>query len=158
MTIAPVPHTSLYVRIQADLAGARRRRDEAALRALGLLKSELVNASKEPGASGEIEDGLVLRTLRREVKKREEAAAAFRSGGREGGARAEEEEAAVLRSYLPAQLDAPGLEAEVRRIVEELQPEGPGAFGAVMRAATSRLEGRAAGAEMAAVVRRLLGA
>ena len=158
MTIAEVAgHTSLYVRIESDLADARRGRNEVALRTLGLLKSELVNASKEPGRSGEIEDDLVVRIVRREVKKREEAAAAFRSGAREEKAAAEEAEATVLRGYLPAQLGPAELEAEVRRVIEELRPSGPGAFGAVMKEATARLAGRAVGGDIAAAARRILG-
>ncbi|MGH7902627.1 MAG: GatB/YqeY domain-containing protein [Candidatus Dormibacteraceae bacterium] len=151
------PHTSLYARVEVDLANARRSRDEAGLRALGLLKSELVNASKERGRSGEIDDELVLRILRREVKKRDEAAQAFRTGAREARAQAEEAEAEVLRSYLPEPLGDAELEAEIRRVVAELGPSGPGALGSVMKTATARLGGRAEGGRIAAVARRVLG-
>lgn len=147
----------MYARVEGDLANARRLKNEAALRALGLLKSELVNASKEPGNSGDLTDELVVRVIRREVKKREEAATAFRTGGREERALAEEAESRVLSAYLPAQLEDADLEAEIRSIAEEVQPSGPGAYGALMKAATARLAGRADGARIAAVARRLLG-
>ena len=83
MTIARV---SLFDRLQADLVDARRRRDEASLTTLGLLKSEIVRASKEPGASAAMEDDLVLRVARREVKKRQEAIDVYRKAGREESA------------------------------------------------------------------------
>ncbi|TMB89301.1 MAG: hypothetical protein E6J37_04280 [Chloroflexi bacterium] len=48
--------------------------------------------------------------------------------------------------------------SEVRAVIEELKPDGPKAFGAVMKAATARLAGRAEGAQVAAAARKLLGA
>ncbi len=139
------------------MISARRSRDEVALSTLSLLKSELVKSSKEPGAAGTVDDGLVLRIARKEVKKREEAIDAYRKAGREETARREEAEMAVLRRYLPAAMSADEVEAEVRAVIAELKPEGPKAFGAVMKAATARLAGRAEGAQVAAAAKKLLG-
>jgi uncharacterized protein YqeY len=135
---------------------ARRRRDDVALGTLSLLKSELVKASKEGGA-GNIDDDLVVRMTRKEVKKREEAIDLYRKAGREETAQREEAEMAVLRGFLPAAMSEQDVEAEVRAVIEELKPEGPKAFGAVMKAATARLAGRAEGAQVAAAARKLLG-
>ena len=154
MTIAAV---ALYDRIQTELVDARRRRDEVALGTLSLLKSELVKASKE-GVAGTIDDDLVVRITRKEVKKREEAIDQYRKAGREESAVREEQEMAVLRSYLPAAMSTQQVEAEVSAVIAELKPEGPKAFGAVMKAATARLAGRAEGAQVAAAARKLLGA
>lgn len=148
---------ALYERLEAELVDARKRRDELALAALGLFKSEIVKASKEPGAQGVIDDQLVVRVARREVKRRDEAAAAFKGAGRTGQAEKEEAEAGLLKSYLPAALSQAQLETEVRAVIEEVKPEGPGGFGQVMKAASARLAGRAEGGEIAAVARRLLG-
>ena len=49
MTIARVP---LFERIESEVIDARKRRDETELSTLSLLKSEVVRASKEPGAIG----------------------------------------------------------------------------------------------------------
>jgi uncharacterized protein YqeY len=135
---------------------ARRRRDDVALGTLSLLKSELVKASKE-GAAGKIDDDLVVRITRKEVKRREEAIEVYRRAGREETARREEAEMAVLRGFLPAAMSEQDVEAEVRAVIEELKPDGPKAFGAVMKAATARLAGRAEGAQVAAAARKLLG-
>jgi uncharacterized protein len=147
---------ALYDRIQSDLVQARRGRDELGLSTLSLLKSELVKASKETGA-GELNDELVQRVARREVKKREEAIEVYRKAGREGSAAREEAEMAVLRGYLPAAMSTEDVEAEVQAVIDELKPEGPKAFGAVMKAATTRLAGRAEGSQIAAAARKLLG-
>jgi len=147
---------ALYDRIQTDLVEARRRRDDLGLSTLSLLKSELVKASKETGA-GVLDDELVQRVARREVKKREEAIEVYRKAGREESAVREEAEMAVLRGYLPAAMSAEQVEAEVQAVIDELKPEGPKAFGAVMKAATARLAGRAEGNQVAAAARKLLG-
>jgi uncharacterized protein len=153
-TIAGV---ALYDRIQSEMVEARRQRDGVALDTLSVLKSELVRASKEGGAAGGIDDGLVVRVTRKEVKRREEAIEMYRKAGREDSARREEAEMRVLREYLPASLSEDQLEAEVRAVIAEVKPEGPKGFGLVMKAATARLAGRADGNEIAKVTRRLLG-
>jgi uncharacterized protein len=154
VTIAAV---ALYDRIQSELIEARRNRDEVGLSTLSLLKSELVKASKETGAAGGLDDDLVVRIARKEVKRREEAIDVYRKAGREESAKREEAEMAVLRRYLPASMSSDEVEAEVRAVIAELKPEGPKAFGAVMKAATARLAGRAEGAQVAAAARKLLG-
>jgi uncharacterized protein len=148
---------ALFDRIESDLVGSRKRRDEITLSTLSLLKSELVKASKDGSAGGRIDDELVVRVARKEVKKREEAIEVYRKAGRDESARREASELAVLRGYLPASMSEGDIETEVRAVIEELKPEGPKAFGLVMKAATARLAGRAEGAQIAAVVRNLLG-
>lgn len=148
---------ALYDRIQTDMVDARKRRDDVALSTLSLLKSELVRASKDGGASGQINDDLVLRVARKEVKRREEAIDLYRKAGREESARREEAEMAVLRNYLPATMSEHDLEAEIREVIAEVKPDGPKGFGLVMKAATARLAGRAEGTQIAAITRRLLG-
>jgi uncharacterized protein YqeY len=147
---------ALFDRIDQDLASARRERDSTRLSTLGLLKTEVVKAAKEPGA-GSTDDELVLRVLRKEVKRREEASKMYESAGRPESARQEEAEAEVLRGYLPAGLDEAELEREVRAAIDEVRPQGPRDFGAVMKAANARLAGRAEGGRVAATARRLLG-
>lgn len=146
----------LYDRLQTELVDARRRRDELTLNTLSLLKSEVVRASKETDASGSIDDALVERVARKEVKRRQDAIEAYRKGGREEAARREEAEMAILRAYLPQGMSDGQVEAEVRAVIDELKPDGPKAFGAVMKAATARLAGRAEGAQVAAAARKLL--
>ena len=147
---------ALYDRVQADMVDARRRRDEVSLSTLSLLKSELVRASKDGAGGGPIDDDLVLRIARKEVKRREEAIDVYRKAGREESARREEAEMAVLRGYLPAAISEQDLEAEIRAVINEVKPEGPKGFGSVMKAATARLAGRADGAHISAAVRKLL--
>ena len=148
---------ALYDRVQSEMVDARKQRDDVALGTLSLLKSELVRASKEGSASGAIDDDLVVRVARKEVKRREEAIAVYRKVGREEAARREEAEMHLLRRFLPASMSEQEIEAEVRAIIAEVKPDGPKGFGLVMKAATARLAGRAEGTQIAGVARRLLG-
>jgi uncharacterized protein YqeY len=148
---------SIYDRIQAELVESRRRRDSVTLDTLSLLKSELVKASKESGAGGRIDDELVVRLARKEVKRREEAIDVYRKAGRADSARREEAEMEVLKTYLPAAMSEHDVEAEVAAVIAHLKPEGPKGFGMVMKEATARLAGRAEGAQVAAAARKLLG-
>ncbi len=154
MTIARVP---LFDRIESELVEARKRRDDATLSTLSLLKSEVVRASKEPGAPSATDDEMVVRVARREVKRRQEAIDVYRKAGRDESAQREEAEMAILRRYIPAGLSDAEVEAEVRAVIEEVKPEGPKGFGAVMKVASARLAGRAEGGQIAAAARRLLG-
>jgi uncharacterized protein len=154
VTIAGV---SLYERLESEMVEARRRRDGGAVDTLSLLKSEVVRASKEPGAAGSLDDELVVKVARREVKRRQEAIDVYRKAGRDESARREEQEMSILRAYLPASLSEAQVEAEVRAVIDELKPEGPKAFGVVMKEASARLAGRAEGAQIAAAARKLLG-
>jgi hypothetical protein len=147
--------TALVDRINVDLTEARRRRDEIALRTLAMLKSELVNASKEPGAA-EIDDQAALGVIRREVKRRQEAAEAFAAGGREQSAREEQVAAELLQGYLPVELGEQDLEREVQIVIAEVGAQGPRDMGAVMKAATARVAGRAEPGRVAAAARKLL--
>jgi uncharacterized protein YqeY len=154
VTIAEVP---LFQRLESEMVDARRRRDQETLSTLALLKSEIVRAGKEPGASGSPDDDVVVRVARRELKKRQEAIEMYRKAGREESARREEDEMTVLRGYLPAAMSETEVEAEVRAVIDEVKPDGPKGFGAVMKAATARLAGRAEGQQIAAAARKLLG-
>ncbi|HKA50483.1 MAG TPA: GatB/YqeY domain-containing protein [Candidatus Dormibacteraeota bacterium] len=146
----------LFDQIDRDLVTARKERDHVRLSTLGLLKTEVVKAAKEPGATWP-DDQLVLRVIRKEVKRRKEAAEAYASAGRTESASKEEAEAAVLLSYLPAQISDEELERQLKAVIEQVRPQGQRDFGAVMKAASAQLAGRAEGGRIAAVVRSLIG-
>ena len=155
VTIAKV---AIYDRLQSELVDARRRRDEVALNTLSVLKTEIVRATKEADATGNVDDALVERIARKEVRRRQDAIDIYRKAGRSDAANREEAEMAILRSYLPAMMDPDQVEAEVRAVIAEVKPDGPKGFGAVMKVATARLAGRAEGQQIAAAARKLLGA
>ena len=114
-------------------AGERER-----VGALRLVLSELQKAAKEGG-----DDEVAV--LRRERKRRLDAAEQFRAGGRPELADKEEKEIARLQTYLPAQMSADELRAEVRAAVAQVGAKSPKDMGAVMKALMPRVQGRAEG-------------
>ncbi len=137
------------------MMSARKAKEQAALDALSLLKSEVSRAAKEPGSKG-LRDELVIQILRKELKKREEAAEQYSAAGRKESAQRETDQAKVLQRYLPTQLSDAELESELRAVIAEVKPSGVKDFGAVMKAATARLAGRTESGRIAATARRLL--
>ena len=134
-----------------DTNAALKARDGDRVRALRLVSSELQREHKD---SGESADDLAV--LRRERKRRIEAAEAYRDAGREELADGEEREAAVIDEYLPAPLSDAELHAIVGDAVAESGASSPGELGKVMSVAMARVEGRADGRRVSALVREKL--
>jgi uncharacterized protein len=148
-------------RLHADLTAAMKRRDAAVTGALRMALAAVRTEEVAGKQARELTDEEVRRVLVREAKKRDESAAAFESAGREDRAEAERAEAAVLRGYLPAQLDDDELGRLVREALSEVADElgerpGRKQMGQVMKAATAKVAGRAEGSRIAAVVKAQL--
>ena len=65
-------------------------------------------------------------------------------------------EASVLEEYLPKQLTADELAAELKAIITEVGASGPRDMGKVMGVASKRLAGRAEGRAISEAVKHLL--
>ncbi len=152
---------SLHDRIDADLRAAMKARDRERTSALRMVVAALKNRATADGLSpqGRLDDEVVQQVLATEVKRRREAAAAFRAGGREESAVTEEAEAELYATYLPQQLSDEELDAIVDEVVAEVGAQGPQQMGPVMKATMARVQGRADGSRVSALVKaRLTGA
>jgi uncharacterized protein len=128
-------------RIQADLTGAMKEKNELRLSVLRMMKSALKNKEVEKvRALDDLESLQVLQTL---VKQRRESVDQFTKGGRKDLAEKEAKEITIIEEYLPA---APS-DAEIRHAVEaainEMGADSLKQMGAVIKAARARLEGKA---------------
>jgi len=140
--------------IRADTVVAMKAGDRQRAGALRLISSELQKAAKEPPDGG-LDETTVLR---RERKRRTEAATAYRDAGRADLAADEEAEAEILAGYLPAELSDEELAALVGDAVAESGAISVREMGKVMPLAMARVQGRADGRRVSAVVRERLGA
>jgi uncharacterized protein len=149
---------SLQQRITEDLTSAMKARDKARTGALRMLVASIKNAAvaEGKGPQGELDDDAIIRLVQTETKRRREAATAFREGGREEQALAEEAEAAVYEAYLPAQLTDAELAAAVDAAIAEVGADGPQAMGQVMKAVMPKVQGRADGSRVSAIVKQRL--
>ena len=128
-------------------AGERER-----VGALRLVLNELQKAHKE--AAGSEADEVAV--LQRERKRRIEAATAYREAGRDDLAAGEQSEAELIEGYLPAQLSDDELHAIVGDVVAETGAASPKEMGRVMSMVMPRVQGRADGKRVSAVVKEKL--
>jgi uncharacterized protein YqeY len=145
---------SVLDQIRADTVAAMKAGDRQRAGALRLISSELQKAAKEPPDGG-LDETTVLR---RERKRRTEAATAYRDAGRADLAAGEEAEAEILAGYLPAELSDDELAALVGDAVAESGATSVREMGKVMPLAMARVQGRADGRRVSAMVRERLGA
>jgi uncharacterized protein YqeY len=136
-------------RVKQDLTVAMKAGEKGRVSALRLVLSELQKDAKEG-------DGDELAVLRRERKRRHESATAFRDGGRPELAEAEDAEARMIEAYLPVELDDEELRAIVAAAVTETGASSPRDMGQVMKAAMVRVQGRADGRRVSALVQEAL--
>lgn len=142
--------TPLKDTLRSDLNDARRERDRERTLVLSTALAEVRNREIETGT--DLDDEGVRGVLARAVKQRLDAAVQMRDGGRPELAAREEEQARILRTYLPAELDA----AQVREMVRELMAGGAGHMGQVMSGLMPRIRGRFDGRAASAIVREEL--
>lgn len=143
---------SLLERVKSDTAAAMKAGERERVTALRLVTAELQRAHKE-AAGGEADEVAVLQ---RERKRRLESAEAYRDGGRDDLAAGEEREAELIAAYLPEQLSDAELEAIVGDVVAETGAASPKEMGRVMSMVMPRVQGRADGKRVSALVKEKL--
>ena len=94
--------------------------------------------------------------IQREAKKRRDSIEEFEKAGRTEMAANEKAELEVLIEYLPKALSAEELENLIREVITEVGATSKKDMGAVMKAAQSKVDGRADGKSVSALVSRLL--
>lgn len=142
--------------INEDIKQAMRSKDEAALRALRGIKSALLIAKTEKGASDIIAPEKELQILQKLVKQRKESLEIYQTQNRADLAKIEEEEIAVIEKYLPAQMSADALRESLQKIINQVGATSAADMGKVMGAASKQLAGKADGKTISAMVKELL--
>ena len=151
----PQDTTGITARLDGDLKDAMRAGDKLRVGAIRRARAALKNAEIE--ARGPLDDDAAARVLRGLVKQHRESIDQFRAGGRDDLVEREAAEMAVLEPYLPAQMDAAGIEAVVAETIAAEGATGPSDLGRVMKAVMSRVGSAADGKEVRTIAGRLLG-
>jgi uncharacterized protein YqeY len=147
---------NLEQKIMADMKDAMKAKDEAALRSLRAVKAAIIIAKTAEGAGGEIKEEEETRLLQKLVKQRRDSLEIFQQQNRSDLAQKEQEEISIIEKFLPAQLGADELKAELQKIITEVGASSPADMGKVMGAATKQLAGKADGKAISAAVKELL--
>ncbi len=112
-------------------------------------------ANRGAGKS-EAGDDEVVAVLTKMVKQREESAKAFVEGGRPELAEKEKAEIAVIRAFLPEQMDEEQVDAAARGAVAEIGATSPKDMGAVIGLLKKRHAGRMDFGVASGIVKKLL--
>lgn len=147
----------LEVRIHDEIVAAMKRRDQASLIPLRMLKAAVDNARIERGRDAPFSEDDVFAVIRRLVKQRKESADQFAAGGAHDRAQEEIREAELLSVFLPAPMDDEKIASIVRLVIEETGAHGPSDIGRVMGRSMSELKGRAEGDRVREIVSGILG-
>ena len=143
---------SVLEQVRGDVTTALKAGDRERAGALRMVVSELQKAHKD--AAGSEADEVAV--LQRERKRRLESAAAYRDAQRDDLAESEEREAELIAEYLPEQLSDDELHAIVGDAVAETGASSPKEMGRVMSLVMPRVQGRADGKRVSALVREKL--
>ena len=139
-----------------ELKNAMRAKDEAALRTLRAIKAGIIIEKTSEGANGEISEATEMKMLQKMAKQRKDSLDIFEKQGREDLASKEREELAILEKFLPKQMSADELRAEVKAIIEQVGAKSAADMGKVMGVASKQLAGKTDGKAISEMVKQLL--
>lgn len=148
---------ALKEKIKEDIREAMKERKELKLSVLRMISSAI---SGEEIAKGKKETGMtdeeVVEVLAREVKKRKDSMSQFENAGRMELAEKEKQEIEVISKYLPEQLSSEEIEKLVGEAIKESGARSEKDFGAVMKALSPKIKGRADGKQVSETVKKIL--
>lgn len=146
----------LFDKVSEDIKNAMKAKDKVALETLRNVKKVFLEAKTAPGANDTLADADALKLLQKLVKQGKDSAAIYVGQGRQDLADAELAQVAVLEKYLPKQMSAEELEAELKKIIAEVGATTAKDMGKVMGVASKALAGKAEGRAISEAVKRLL--
>ena len=147
---------SLQTKVMEALKEAMKAKDTVALESLRAIKSAILLARTEAGASEELSEADELKLLQKLVKQRKDSTALYTQQGRNDLAEPELAQMAVIEKFLPAQLSEAEVEEALKGIIAQVGATSPKDMGKVMGAATKQLAGKADGKLISDIVKKLL--
>ena len=129
---------TIYESLRADIISAMKARDTTTTTALRTADAAIKRAAMDPNK--EIDDSLVIATLRKAVKNLADARVEFEKGGRSDLVAANEAEIRILEKYLPAGPDAARLDALISEAILETGAQSKKDMGKVIAALKKRPE------------------
>jgi uncharacterized protein YqeY len=131
--------------LNAAVKAAMKAGDKDRLSALRMMTAALKDkdiAARVDGKGEGISDGEATELFAKLVKSREDSARLYEEGGRPELAAKERAEIAVIREFMPKQMDEAEARAAIAALVGELGAAGPKDMGRVMAALKERFAGK----------------
>ena len=113
---------SLRAQLNDAMKEAMKAKDAKRLATVRLILAALKDrdiAARSETNKDLVGDDDILTLLAKMIKQREESAAVYRQGGRPELAGNEEAEIAVIRTFMPAQMDEAAMKAAVAKVIAE---------------------------------------
>ena len=129
---------NLYETLRADIITSMKARDTTTTTALRTADAAIKRAAMD--ANKEIDDTLVIATMRKGVKNLTDAKVEFEKGGRSDLVAANDAEIRILEKYLPQGLDAAKVEALIAEAIQETGAQSKKDMGKVIGALKKRPE------------------
>ena len=145
-------------RLMEDVKAAMKAGDRPRLSTLRLIQAAIKDRDIANRGAGKdaASDDEILQLLAKMVKQREESAKAFEDGGRAELAATERAEIAVIRDFMPKQMDQAETEAAIRAVVAETGAAGIKDIGKVMAALREHYAGQMDFGKASGTVKALL--
>ncbi|MGC9955112.1 MAG: GatB/YqeY domain-containing protein [Rhizomicrobium sp.] len=143
------------------LKEAMKARDQKRTGTLRLVLAALKDrdiAHRTAESRAGISDDEILSLLAKLIKQREDSIELYEKGGRPELAAAERDEIAVIREYLPKQMDEAEAKAAIASVIAELGAASMKDMGKVMAALKERFAGKMDFSKASAAVKELLAA
>ena len=147
---------SLEITINQDIKTAMLAKNESSLRGLRAIKSALIIARTEKGASDILTEEVEIKVLQKLVKQRKESADIYKSQNREDLYQIEADEIEVIEKYLPKQMSQDDLNTYIKGLITQLNVTSVKEMGKIMGLANKELSGKADGKAISETIKRLL--
>ncbi|MBO1884452.1 GatB/YqeY domain-containing protein [Capnocytophaga sp. Marseille-Q4570] len=147
---------SLQAKVMEELKEAMKAKNTVALESLRAIKSAILLAKTEAGATEELTEADELKLLQKLVKQRKDSAALYSQQGREDLAQPELAQMAVIEKFLPKQLTEEEITAAVKGFIADVGATSAKDMGKVMGVASKALAGKADGKLISEIVKKLL--
>jgi|TARA_B110000914_G_scaffold22597_1_gene16915 uncharacterized protein YqeY len=146
----------LIDKISESIKTAMKQKNVQVLESLRAIKSALLLAKTQKGASSEIAKEDEIKILQKLVKQRKESADIYISQNRNELAEVEINQSKIIEGFLPEQISSEEIEIIITDIIKEIGAEGMKDMGKVMGMASEKLSGKADGKTISNIVRTKL--
>jgi hypothetical protein len=136
---------SLRAQLNDAMKEAMKAKDAKRLATVRLVLAALKDrdiAARSETSRDLLGDDEILSLLAKMIKQREESATAFDAGNRPELAAGEREEIAIIRSFMPAQMDDAALKEAVKKTIADVGATSIKDMGKVMAALKERYAGQ----------------
>lgn len=141
--------------INKEIKQAMLSKDSVKLASLRAVKSAVIMAQTEKGAS-ELDEAGMQKIIQKQVKQRKDAAQIYIDQSRQDLADDELAQVKILEQYLPKQMDESEIKTVVEEVISSVGATSMADMGKVMGLVNQRLAGRADGKIIAQIVKTTL--